>query len=610
MSTTTPDAATGEAPDAEPLGAPMTFREHLQDLRKRLVRIVLILLVGVFVAWEFRVELFEFLSRPVADALADNGIYHFQAIHLTESIVVYLKVALVGALFLTSPFIFFQLWGFVAPGLYKREKRFIIPLTAFSVVFFLIGAAFAYTVIIPFITNWLVQLTLSSGQVDVVVTLQNAYAFSFLFLGMFGLVFELPLVLFFMALWGLVTAKGLLKFWRYFVVISFIVCGILTPPDPLSQTLMAVPVNVLYGFGVIVAMTVGRARARDANNVSGRALRAMALTLLAVVAVTIGFFLFITGLPRPPLAAWGPPDAVAVVGLNPRILAAEKAVLGVVRQHEDAARTLDALAAAGVSLEDITEGAVTVAASGARAVMLRGDGLGALAPEIVKSLDGMTSVRALDDDTLAFGPDALLTTLAPRDRGGRSDDDRRLVSRLETSGPIWLLVDRAEVAGPLRAALVGAESAADLEAFGAALALGQGTGARRQLTFDLPVAKERSGPVEARIEAARVAALARAGETKNELVMRALTTLAGELERLAPPADKARIGALVGELAALAPAPLPDTFPALIALAPSLRGVSVRRDEHRITVTSELEDGGIDLLFGWIAGRAQPTSAR
>ena len=73
---------------------------------------------------------------------------------------------------------------------------------------------------------------------------------------MFGLVFELPLILFFLALWGLVTAKGLLKFWRYFVVISFIVCGILTPPDPLSQTLMAVPVNVLYGFGVIVAFTV------------------------------------------------------------------------------------------------------------------------------------------------------------------------------------------------------------------------------------------------------------------------------------------------------------------------------------------------------------------
>ncbi|MFO0747622.1 MAG: twin-arginine translocase subunit TatC [Myxococcota bacterium] len=529
-------------------GKPMSFRDHLMELRRRIVRITIVLLVGTFLTWEYRTELFDFMSKPVADALADNGIYHFQAIQLTESIVVYLKVTVVGAIFLLSPYIFWELWGFISPGLYKKEKRFILPLTAFSVIFFMIGAAFAYTIIIPFITNWLVDLTLTSGHVDVTVTLQNAYSFSFLFLVMFGAVFELPLVLFFLALWGLVTAKGLLKFWRYFVVISFIVCGILTPPDPLSQSLMAIPVNVLYGFGVIVAMTVARAKKRDQGDVSRRAIRAMALSLLGVTAATIVFFLVLTGLPRAELPDWAPLDAPFVAGFNPRVLAHEKALLGVVRADPDAALVLDGLSKANINLDDVTDGALIVNAAGDRIVLLRSDDIGTL----VTSLPGDVGVRVIDDDTLAFGRKAALAALAVPDRSRTKEEDR-LVQRLEKSGPVWALVERPSNA---RSALVGADNAGELGAFGAALGLDQ----RRQLTFDIPIEdKEVANRIEVHIEAARVAALARSADSRTAIIVDALKTIAAELAPLAPPTQRPKLEAVSADLDRLTPAPPPST---------------------------------------------------
>jgi sec-independent protein translocase protein TatC len=248
----------------------MSFREHLAELRSRLIRIAAIVTVGFFVCWSWRIELFGFLSGPIARALADNGVYHFQAIEITESIMVYVKTSVVAAAVLTSPLTFWQLWSFISPGLLQNERRFIIPVTAFTVIFFLIGCAFSYEVILPFITDWLVKLTLEGGQADVVVTLQNAYSTSFVFLLIFGAVFELPLVIFFLALFGIVTHKSLVGFFRYFVVISFIVGGILTPPDPLSQILMAVPLNVLYAFGILVAWGVDRSRGEDGRPTAGR----------------------------------------------------------------------------------------------------------------------------------------------------------------------------------------------------------------------------------------------------------------------------------------------------------------------------------------------------
>lgn len=583
----------------------MSFREHLMELRKRLVRVTGVVVLGFFVAWEFRIPLFEFLSRPVANALADNGIYSFQTITLTESIVVYLKTAFIADLVVLSPYIFYELWAFISPGLYKKEKRFVLPLTGFSVAFFLLGAAFAYTALLPFLTDWLVNLTLEGGQVDVMVTLQNTYSFAFSFLLMFGLVFELPLILFFLALWGAVTGKGLLKFWRYFVVISFIVAGVLTPPDPISQIMMGVPLNILYGFGVAVAFTVSRARASGRPDASSLALRAMALSMLTVLALGAGAFLYIAGLPEKPLTAWVPGDAAFAAGMNPKVLGNEKAVLGLVRGVPEAATALDALTVK-TPLSDITDGLVIGMADGRRAVLLRSPGIGE-----------DPGPGRIDDETIALGSESLVAELVAREpeTPELGPEGSRLLSRLSAAGPLWVWVPPKS---PAREAVLGADNASELASVGAALSLGS----RRQIVFDLPLALEgeadpggkesveerearaaRADRVLARIEAARVAALARPDGARDATLVKALSALAGELEAFAPAEAKARILAIRASLNEVGHAPAPATFPALTALAGHLQGVSVRREDTRLTLTAELTDEGLSTLFGLIAGR-------
>lgn len=608
-------SASTETSDAAPVGEKvMTFRDHIMELRRRLVRITLFLAIGFFICWEFRIPLFEFLSEPIAGALGDNGIYQLQALSLTESIMVYLKTAFFADLVLLSPYIFWELWAFISPGLYSREKRFILPLTAFSVAFFLLGSAFAYTVLLPFLTDWLVNLAMESGNIDVMVTLQNTYSFAFTFLMMFGLVFELPLVLFFLALWGTVSGKALLKFWRYFVVISFIVSGILTPPDPLSQIFMAVPLNVLYGFGVIVAYTVSRARESGRADASRVALRAMALSLLGFLVIAVGLFSWIAGLPQKPLYAFAPEDAAFIAGLNPRVLSSEKSVLGLVRATPAVAEAVDAMAKAGHPLDEITDGLLLGDVSGQRALILRREGLG----DAMASYPGAT---ALDTDTLLFGSPNLTAKVASREpeTPSLSREEDRLLSRLERGGPLWVWL-RPE--SPARAALLGIDNAAELGSTGALLTLQP----RRQLVWDLPdrlsletggADKEtkpereaRQDRIEARIEAARVAALSLSASADNEATQDhtrdALLAIAAEIERLSDESAKDRLAKALAPLKQDQPGPNaktePSQFPALSLLATELRGVSVRREEARITITAELADEGLTLLHGALAG--------
>lgn len=612
-------SASTDTSDAAPVGEKvMTFRDHIMELRRRLVRITLFLAVGFFVCWEFRIPLFEFLSEPIAGALGDNGIYQLQALSLTESIMVYLKTAFFADLVLLSPYIFWELWAFISPGLYAREKRFILPLTAFSVAFFLLGSAFAYTVLLPFLTDWLVNLAMESGNIDVMVTLQNTYSFAFTFLMMFGLVFELPLVLFFLALWGTVSGKALLKFWRYFVVISFIVSGILTPPDPLSQIFMAVPLNVLYGFGVIVAYTVSRARESGRPDASRVALRAMALSLLGFLVIAVGLFSWIAGLPQKPLYAWAPADTAFVVGLNPRVLSAEKSVLGLVRATPTVAEALDAMAKTGHPLDEITEGMLMGDLDGQRAVILRRKGLG----EAMASYPGAT---ALDADTLLLGSPALTTKVASREpeSPSLSREEDRLLSRLGRGGPLWLWL-RPE--SPARATLLGADNATELGSTGAILTLQP----RRQLIWDLPdrlgqegkssdkeskpEREARQDRIEARIEAARVAALSLTASTgtldTQDHTREALFAIAAEIERLSDSSAKERLAKALAPLERNQPTSKakvePSPFPALSLLATELRGVSVRREEARITITAELADEGLALLHSALVGLTSP----
>lgn len=235
----------------------MSFRDHLVELRDRTLRAAVALVIAFFVAWAFHVELYELLSAPVREAMAANGLYAIKALQLTESIAVYMKLSLVGAVFLASPVLFAQIWLFVAPGLLDSERRLAAPVIAASVFFFCLGALFCYAVVLPFMTDFLVSLTLAAPGMTMEPTLQSTFSFSLWLLLAFGLIFELPVVLYFMTVLGLVSAAGLFSFYRYWIVISFVIGAVLTPtPDPINQALMSGPLVLLYGLGAGIAWLV------------------------------------------------------------------------------------------------------------------------------------------------------------------------------------------------------------------------------------------------------------------------------------------------------------------------------------------------------------------
>lgn len=236
----------------------MTLVEHLGELRDRLVRIAVAVMVGFFATYAFHQELFNWLSEPIRSALAERGIYRLQAIEVAEAVFVYMKMALIAGAVLTSPYSFYQIWAFVAPGLLPEEKRYVIPISAFSTLFFLMGTAFAYWVLLPFVTGFLTDLTLEGGQVDLQVTMSSVYSFTFLALAVFGLIFQLPILMFFLSLFGIADYRKFVRVFRYFVVAAFVIGAILTPPDPISQTMMAVPMVALYGLGIVMSFFVGK----------------------------------------------------------------------------------------------------------------------------------------------------------------------------------------------------------------------------------------------------------------------------------------------------------------------------------------------------------------
>ena len=240
----------------------MSLYGHLSELRIRLTRALAAIFVGFFIGYAFHIELFDLVVAPVRDALADRGLYRLQALHVTESIFVYLKLSAVAGIMGAFPYILFQIWAFISPGLLDEERRYVTPIVLFSSLFFGLGVLFSYSVLLPFVTGFLTDLTMGSSAIELQVTVANVFSFSLMSLLLFGLVFQLPILMFFLALLGLATHKGFLSFYRYFIVISFVIGALLTPPEPVSQVLMALPMNLLYGLGIVIAYLLG-ARKKD-----------------------------------------------------------------------------------------------------------------------------------------------------------------------------------------------------------------------------------------------------------------------------------------------------------------------------------------------------------
>ncbi len=232
----------------------LTFLEHLGELRKRIIYIAIATFVAAIICSFFSLQLLNFVMLPLQRALPAKS--HIIFTGLTEAFWVRIESALVAALFFTSPFNFYQIWAFIAPGLKIKEKHFMIPFVFASSFLFIIGAAFAYFFIFPVAFRFLISYGGSN-----LVAFPSIKAYISLVLKLifgFGLVFELPVVTFFLAKFGIVDHKFMIKNFAYAILIIFIVSAILTPPDIFSQFLMAIPLIILYLISIVIAKLVGK----------------------------------------------------------------------------------------------------------------------------------------------------------------------------------------------------------------------------------------------------------------------------------------------------------------------------------------------------------------
>jgi sec-independent protein translocase protein TatC len=234
----------------------MTFLEHLDDLRKRIVYSLIAFLVAVIPAYMFSKDIFKILARPVTQSLPQGT--RLAVTTLPAAFMVYIKVSFLAAIFFTSPFIFYQLWKFVAPGLYQKEKKYVIPFVFLTTFFFILGALFGYFVLFPFACRFF--LTIGS-DFQPVITVDKYFSLALHLLLGIALVFELPTLVFFLSRMGLVTAGWMIKNFKYAVLIVFIIAAIITPtPDFINQTILAAPMLALYGLSILIALFAGKKR--------------------------------------------------------------------------------------------------------------------------------------------------------------------------------------------------------------------------------------------------------------------------------------------------------------------------------------------------------------
>lgn len=238
----------------------MPFLEHLREFRDRLRNAALYFLVAAVACWFFSRDIYDALRQPLDHAIAHYP--QFASIKmkynvLTEPFWVYMSVALWAGIFVSSPFIFYQLWKFIAPGLYKEERRLGLTFASVSAIMFVGGALFCHQLVLEPMFQYLLGVT--GDDAEPALTMSGYLDLTRDMMLAFGAVFELPLVIYFLAKIGLVTHKSLWRFNRWFVVLAFVIGAILTPSaDVVSQCLMALPMIALYNLSILVAWLVVR----------------------------------------------------------------------------------------------------------------------------------------------------------------------------------------------------------------------------------------------------------------------------------------------------------------------------------------------------------------
>jgi sec-independent protein translocase protein TatC len=243
----------------------MSFWDHLNELRSRLIRSLLAVSVGIGIAWTYREPILAWLTRPYTVAwttlkLAGPPNLHFPG--PADLFFSYMKLAVLGGVVFAAPVVFYQLWAFIAPGLYAREKRLAVPFVAASSLLFGVGIYFAWRVALPLAYRYLLGLSgnVTGSNLSVTPTImieQYLDSISQMLLA-FGVAFELPVLALFLSLAGIITHHHLIRFARYFIVVAFIVAAVFTPPDIVSQLILAVPLCLLYGLSIVVTWIFGR----------------------------------------------------------------------------------------------------------------------------------------------------------------------------------------------------------------------------------------------------------------------------------------------------------------------------------------------------------------
>jgi len=233
----------------------MSFLEHLEELRRRIIHSVLAVAAAFFACWYFAERIFEVMQRPIMQALhrhkLDEKLVYLNPI---EPFNMYLKVALVAALFVASPYILYQVWAFISPGLYRHEKRYVLPFMFSTVALFAAGGYFGYHFVYPAALDFLIGY---GAQFQPMITIGSyTKLFMTVILGM-ALIFELPIIVFFLALFGIISAGWMWRNFRYSILGIFIIAAIITPTtDILNMCIFAAPMIALYALSIGIAYVV------------------------------------------------------------------------------------------------------------------------------------------------------------------------------------------------------------------------------------------------------------------------------------------------------------------------------------------------------------------
>jgi sec-independent protein translocase protein TatC len=253
-------------PDAELEAGRMPLIDHLIELRNRLMWSAAAIIVAFLVCYQFKVQIYRFLAYPLAQIFAGEPDRKMIFTGLTEAFFTYIKVSFWAAICVSFPIVATQLWKFIAPGLYKNEKRAFLPYLAATPVLFLMGASLAYFVVIPYAFRFFLSFETPGGDGQLPIVSEpkvNEYlSLVMTLLLAFGVAFQLPVLLTLMARAGLITSQGLINKWRYAFVAMFAVAAVLTPPDIVSQCSLAIPLILLYFLSIFSCRWVEKQRAK------------------------------------------------------------------------------------------------------------------------------------------------------------------------------------------------------------------------------------------------------------------------------------------------------------------------------------------------------------